>query len=318
VQVVNGDGAVFRHDAHPRTFDENHYVYAVLSRRARGVSIGINLSPAKSCNFDCVYCQVDRTAPAPIQDLDETRLLDELKSVLAAAASGALLDRARQDGTAAPLLRIADVAFSGDGEPTSYANFAELVTGVGRLIDAGLPGTPLTLITNASLFHLPRVRAGLDALAARGGQIWAKLDAGTEEFYRAVNRSTVPFARVLDNIREEALRHPLVIQSLFLRRGTFDLRSEEIDAYAGRLAAIVAAGGRLAGVQVTTVARRPPQPDVLALPQEALEEISRRVRAAVPGVPVEVFASPTGAPARSAPPPPADMTPAGPGEEARR
>src|SRR5438445_111855 len=59
---------------HPRAYRENHYVYPVLSRRARGVSIGINLNPDKICNWDCVYCQVDRTTPAAIPQVDEPRL----------------------------------------------------------------------------------------------------------------------------------------------------------------------------------------------------------------------------------------------------
>lgn len=121
--------------------------------------------------------------------------------------------------------------------------------------------------------------------------MWAKLDAGSEAHYRLVNDAGAPFTRVLDNIREEALRHPLVVQSLFLRLGDVEPDAAEIDAYVGRLAAIHAAGGKLAGVQVTTVARRPPRPDVLPLPQERLEDIARRVRIAVPGARVEVFPS---------------------------
>lgn len=283
----------FRHDRHSRSFDDNLYVYAVLSRRARGVSIGINLSPAKGCNFGCIYCQVDRTVPAAVTRVDEARLLDELEGLLAAGAAGELAERARRDGVAEPLCRVADVAFSGDGEPTSYPRFTEMVTEVGRRIDALLPGTPMTLITNATLFHLPRVSAALHEIAARGGNVWAKLDAGTESYYRVIDDSAVPFARVLENIREEALRHPLVIQSLFLRLGADGPPPAEVDAWAGRLAAIAADGGRFAGVQVTTVARRPARPDVGPLGPGELEDIARRARAVLPGVPVEVFASTT-------------------------
>ena len=46
--------------AHPRTYHENKFVYPVLSRRSGGISIGVNLNPDKICNFDCIYCQVDR------------------------------------------------------------------------------------------------------------------------------------------------------------------------------------------------------------------------------------------------------------------
>ena len=47
--------------SHPRYFGQNSFVYPVLSRRADGISVGINLNPDKACNFDCIYCQVDRS-----------------------------------------------------------------------------------------------------------------------------------------------------------------------------------------------------------------------------------------------------------------
>lgn len=281
----------FRYESHSRSWDENRYVYAVLSRRAKGISIGINLCPDKSCNFGCVYCQVDRSERGDSCPVEETRLLAELEAALADAAAGRLGARAAADGVPESLVRIADVAFSGDGEPTSYPGFGRLVDPVADAIDRVLPGTPLILITNAGLFHLPEVAAGLERLAARGGRVWAKLDAGTERWFQRVNGTRTPFRRVLDNIGEEARRRPLVIQSLFLRLGAEAPDSREIGAYTARLAEIAAGGGRIAAVQVLTIARPPADPNAAPLPQSSLEEIAGRVRAALPGVPVEVFAS---------------------------
>ncbi len=281
----------FRYESHPRSLDENRYVYAVLSRRAKGISIGINLCPEKSCNFGCVYCQVDRRAPAAPCPVDEPRLLAELEAILREAASGRLAARAMADGVPERLARVADVAFSGDGEPTSYPGFGRLVDPVADAIDRVLPETPLILITNAGLFHLPEVAAGLERLAARGGRVWAKLDAGTEPWFQRVNGTRTPFRRVLDNIGEEARRRPLVIQSLFLRLGAEVPDSREIDAYTARLAEIAAGGGRIAAVQILTIARPPADPDAAPLPQSSLEEIAGRVRAALPGVLVEVYAA---------------------------
>src|SRR5260221_294117 len=67
---------------HPRAYGKNFYVYPVLSRRARGISIGVNLNPDKVCNFDCIYCQVDRTTPGAVRDVDEARLTEELRAIL--------------------------------------------------------------------------------------------------------------------------------------------------------------------------------------------------------------------------------------------
>ena len=46
--------------ARSRNFFGNRFVYAVVSQRADGLSIGVNMNPGKLCNFDCVYCEVDR------------------------------------------------------------------------------------------------------------------------------------------------------------------------------------------------------------------------------------------------------------------
>jgi hypothetical protein len=73
---------------HRRDLDQNRYVYAVVSRRARGLSIGVNLNPDKVCNFDCPYCQVDRTTPGASPRIDVGVLASELEE---------LLERARGD-----------------------------------------------------------------------------------------------------------------------------------------------------------------------------------------------------------------------------
>ena len=59
---------------HPRTHAGNRYVYPVISRRAGGLSIGINLSADKLCNFHCIYCQVDRGEPAAERKGQSSRL----------------------------------------------------------------------------------------------------------------------------------------------------------------------------------------------------------------------------------------------------
>src|SRR5947199_7857058 len=78
------------HTEHPRLFQTNRFVYPVLSRRSRGISIGINLNPDKVCNFDCVYCQVDRRSTALTRFVETDRLLAELERTLDLVTSGEL------------------------------------------------------------------------------------------------------------------------------------------------------------------------------------------------------------------------------------
>ena len=112
------------HLAHPRTLGSQRYVYAVLSRRAGGISIGVNLSPHKACNFDCTYCQVDRTTPGAEKTVDLAVLRDEVRATFDAARSGALAAESRFAAAPAELRSVVDVAFSGDGEPTNEPCFS--------------------------------------------------------------------------------------------------------------------------------------------------------------------------------------------------
>src|SRR5436853_7152054 len=106
------------HRDHRRTFAENLYVYAVVSRRSKGVSIGLNLNPDKICNFDCVYCQVDRKTSPIVRNVDTPRLLAELEDMLDSIQNGDLFKLERFQNTPPALRRLNDIAFSGDGEPT--------------------------------------------------------------------------------------------------------------------------------------------------------------------------------------------------------
>ena len=157
---------------HRRTFPDNLYVYAVVSRRSKGVSIGINLNPDKICNFDCVYCQVDRKTVPLVKDVNVQRLLQEVEGMLDLVASGELFDIERFHDTPPALRRLNDIAFSGDGEPTTCLDFLPIVEAVAEIkMRRGLETVKLVLITNASRFHHPPVAQALAALDANHGEI---------------------------------------------------------------------------------------------------------------------------------------------------
>lgn len=264
---------------HRRELEQNRYVYAVLSRRSGGVSIGINLNPDTVCNFDCIYCQVDRKTPPRVREVDLAVLEAELDDLLAEVASGTLFQRAPFAGVPTALRRVVDIAFSGDGEPTTFPRLKEAVElAIAAKERAGLSQLKLVLITNATQFHRPRVREALRLLDAHQGEIWAKLDAGTEAYYRQVDVTTIPFSRVLANILAAARIRPMVIQSLFMRIDGCGPGPEEIQAYAQRLREVVTAGGHIKQVQVYTIARPPAQANVTPLPDAAVDAITEVVR----------------------------------------
>lgn len=280
------------HRDHRRTFHDNLYVYAVVSRRSKGVSIGVNLNPDKVCNFDCVYCQVDRKTPPVVRDVDVPRLLEELEAMLDLVESGELFQMGRFRDTPATLRRLNDIAFSGDGEPTTCPEFLEIVQAVADIRRRRGLDIKLVLITNATRLHHPPVRAALEVLDANGGEMWAKLEAGTEEYYRQIERTTIPLRRVLDNITEAARVRPVVIQSLFLRLHSEPPPEQELLAFCDRLSEIVKAGGKIQLVQVYTVARVPAESYATPLSDAEVDRIVELVKQRT-GLPAEAFYGPS-------------------------
>jgi wyosine [tRNA(Phe)-imidazoG37] synthetase (radical SAM superfamily) len=276
---MTDDAAQQLHTRHERSFRTGRFVYPVLSRRSGGISVGVNLNPDKICNFDCIYCQVDRTRQSETTFVETDALLAELEDVLRLVSTGGLYQLAEFAATPQPLRRLNDIAFSGDGEPTTYRNFDELIAACAALKDRlALGDVKMVLITNASMFHRPHVERGLAILDAHQGEVWAKLEAGTEAYYQLVDRTPIPFRQVLDNIAHAARIRPLVIQALFMRVHGEPPTVEELHAFCDRLNEIIASGGKLKLVQVYTVARRPAEDFVAPLTDGEVDAIVEMVR----------------------------------------
>jgi wyosine [tRNA(Phe)-imidazoG37] synthetase (radical SAM superfamily) len=271
------------YEDHRRELDENRYVYAVVSRRARGLSIGVNLNPDKVCNFGCPYCQVDRTTPGGPSRVDVLDLAAELEKLLR-RASGAIWAEPPFDTVVPELRRVADIAFAGDGEPTTPPELAAAARAAREARDRLAPGVPLRLLTNATLFHKDRVRAAL----ADFDELWCKLDAGTEAYFHVVDGTRLPFHRILDNLLLVARERPIVVQSLFLTLDGAGPDDTEIAAWVERMSTITARGGGIDRVQVYTVARVPSDPRCGPLDGERLEAIAAKARAA--GLTAAVYA----------------------------
>lgn len=263
---------------HSRNWRTNRYVYPVISRRSGGLSIGINLNPDKVCNFDCIYCCVDRTIPPAVREVDLPALSAELNHMLSLAVSGELFTQPPFDQTPPELRRLNDIAFSGDGEPTACPVFPEACElTIDALRQNRLGNVKIIVITNATLLHRPAVESALAMLDQHNGEIWAKLDAGTEPYYRQVERTSIPLGRVIENIARAGRVRPIVIQSLFMTIAGNGPDDAEIEAYIQRLRELMNAGCQIKLVQVYTVARRTAESGVGALPDDRLDAISLRI-----------------------------------------
>ncbi|MGD1017925.1 MAG: radical SAM protein [Verrucomicrobiia bacterium] len=277
------------HRQHSRRFEDFRYVYPVLSRRSHGISIGLNVNPDKACNFDCIYCQVDRTTESPVKKFDLSVAEEELRDMLEMVRSGEIARHPPFDSVSRELLRLNDIALSGDAEPTTLPNFAETIQMIARVKSAD---AKIVLITDAGGLDRSDVKRGLEIMDANNGEVWAKLDAGTKEYFKLINRTKIPFARILNNIAETAKARPIVIQGLFLKIRGEGPSSEEVGEFCRRLREI----GNIKLVQVYTIARKamtvvdgvPAWQFVSALSNEEVDAITERVRNEA-GMPAESF-----------------------------
>ncbi len=286
IQIRNSWAAVQDHSRH---FADFTFVYPVISRRSRGLSIGINLNPDKVCNFDCVYCEVDRKVPGKVSRVDLEQMKDELIAMIRFAKDGGLAKEPKFDEVPWLTRDIKDIAFSGDGEPTMIVNFAECVTAVAEVKKAeGLDRTKIVLITDAAGLDKTTVKEGLALMDQNNGEVWAKLDAGTEPYYQLVNRTHIQFDRILKNLTQTAQARPIVIQSLFLKIHEAIIPPAELTAYCDRLNEILRAGGQIREVHAYTLARPTPTDYVSRLTLAELQTVADTIRQQT-GLSVSVF-----------------------------
>lgn len=277
---------------HRRQWRELLYVYPVLARRSKGLSIGVNLNHDKRCTFSCAYCQIDRQFKPPGHGVHLPTLRKELDAVLAEAASGGIWKEPRFAAAPPQMRRINDIAFSGDGEPTCVTNFdAAVAVAAEAKAAAKLKDVKIVVITNSSQLRSPQLQAALPVLDANNGEIWAKLDAGSEQYFAKLNRPApgISLRGILEGIADVARGRAIVIQSLFCAINGEGPGEAEIKAYCDRLAEITRGSGQIKLVQVHTIARPPAEAYVSALSERQLEEIARAVRQAVPQVTVETY-----------------------------
>jgi wyosine [tRNA(Phe)-imidazoG37] synthetase (radical SAM superfamily) len=264
---------------HNRSFADFAFVYPVISRRSRGLSLGINLNPNKRCNFNCIYCEVDRLTPGKAREVALPQLRAELTALIRLVKSGELARQPKFLEVPELTRDIRDLAFSGDGEPTMIQHFAECVQAVADIKRAeNLAATKIVLITDAAGLDKTDVKRGLEIMDANQGEIWGKLDAGTEAYYGQVNRSHIRFDRILGNLLETARVRPIVIQTLLLRVRQEVMPPGELTAYCQRLLDLVKQGGQIREVHAYTVARPTPETYATRLEPETLHALAEQIR----------------------------------------
>ncbi len=257
------------------------YVYAVNSRRARGVSVGVNLNPNAQCNWRCIYCQVPglSAGKGPVIELPQLRA--ELSSLLAHIADGSFFD----ERVPKELRGLKDVAFSGDGESTTSPSFPAAVEAVVQTMEeAGVAGdVPITLITNGSMLDKTDVQAAVESLGEHAGRVWFKLDRATREGMAQVNDRGIDVGHHVRRLRWVAPRIETWIQTCVFALDGQPPSIEERTAYLDMVKDLVADEIPVRGVLLYGLARPSMQeeaPRLSRLPEDWLEQYGAEIEAA--------------------------------------
>jgi len=194
---------------HDRNAVDMTYVYPVISRRAGGVSIGINLNPNNACNWHCAYCQVPNLVRGVAPEVDLKLLRSELTAMLKDMIHGTFMTRRVPDSCRT----LCDIAISGNGEPTSCAAFDDVVRVLVAVMQQFELSIPLRLITNGSYVHKPHVHRGLVRMASHHGEVWIKVDSVTDAGIYRINGIKLDAIRLRQQIESVANTCPSWIQT---------------------------------------------------------------------------------------------------------
>ncbi|WP_236890310.1 radical SAM protein [Desulfoluna limicola] len=263
---------------HSRAYGRFTYIYPVISRRSHGLSIGVNLSLDNRCNYNCVYCEVDRNTSVQRAEVDPDAFGRELFQILSDIKSD-------PHGP-----EVKDVTFAGNGEPMAVRCLDRCIELAARILSAlGFADTPVVVITNGTYVHRSWGRRALTRLAAAGGQAWVKLDAGDQHRMTRTNGTEFPIERLEENILDASRILPVTIQSMFMKCWGKPPSPKDVDQYICCLKRLAASGAVIRNVQAYTVARQPRSSHITPLDGTALELIASRIQGEA-GLPVETFA----------------------------
>lgn len=253
--------------------ENGNIVYPVVSRRSRGLSVGINLfTKRKACDFDCPYCEVFPFASN--EDFSLDRLSKDLLSCLGSAR-----------------FPIMDICFSGNGEPTLSPEFpAALDVALAARDAAGMAEVPVVVITNGTSYRRPVAFAALVEAANRSNAIpWVKLDAGSVRWYEKISRSRVPFDELRSGIARYFSRAPGILQTMLCSIGGDLPDDEETLAWLDAVASILDSGGQISEIHLYTQSR--PAPEGITGPVDSRFLLHRAAlaRQRFPGLIVKTF-----------------------------
>ncbi len=262
---------------HNRDVTGMTYIYPVVSRRAQGVSVGINLNVNNACNWRCIYCQVPNLTRGGPPAIDLAQLKQELNSMMQALLHGDFMQRyvAETDR------RLMDIAFSGNGEPTTCKQFGEVLDIVAEVMqqyDLIQQDVKVRLITNGSQMDKVEVQAWMKKLAQINGEVWFKIDAGNRAGFARINDIQMTPEAHIKRLKTCAALCPTLVQTCMFALDEIAPSEADIADY---LALIKQVSSEIKGVHLYSVARpsyQPEAPRLGRLDEAWLNQMAERIR----------------------------------------
>ncbi len=266
-----GNGA----DRPDETHRDRQYVYVARSRRAGGLSLGIDLTPDGHCGFSCIYCQATHLSRRANRQVDVLRVRDDLQI------------RLRQDKG-----ELRDIVLAGSGEPTSVPNLGDALTAIqDTCLELGV-AIPQKIFTNGRHLGTESVRSAVSNWCRRGGQVWVKLDGASAKSVKAINGRSFDVDAHMQGVWSFALEHQIGLQTMLLIGPGIDSPESIVAEVVGALKEGLTQGAQVSEVHLLTLSRRPSDETAARvlrdLSEHRLEELAGVIRRQT-GLGVRVF-----------------------------
>jgi len=269
---------------HDRNIFQGKYIYPVVSRRAGGLSLGINLNTNNACNWQCIYCEVPNLVRGKPESIDLEVLESELDYWLDQILNKDFLSQYTKSKT-----EFKDIAFSGNGEPTASKQFKDVINIlIKKIYEYKIDKKIIIrLITNGSYITNPAIQQSLSLISNFNREIWFKIDRMNKDDIQTVNQVYLSLTTIKKNLEAALKNSPTVIQTCLFRLNDKLPSLESLDAYINFLKLYE---NKIKGIHLYSLARLSEQPSqkvLTRLTKSELEVIASRIKSL--NIPIQIF-----------------------------
>ena len=269
---------------HDRNIFQGKYIYPVVSRRAGGLSLGINLNTNNACNWQCIYCEVPNLVRGKPEPINLQELESELDYWLDQIINKSFLSQYTKSKT-----EFKDIAFSGNGEPTASKQFKDVIGILIKKIKEYKLDKKIVirLITNGSYMANPVIQESFSLISNFNREIWFKIDCVKKHDIQTVNQVNLSLVTIKKNLEAALNNGPTVIQTCFFKLNEKLPSLESLGAYINFLKIYE---NKIKEIHLYSLARlseQPSQKKLTRLTKSELEVIAIKIK--VLNIPVQIF-----------------------------